>query len=81
MQFLLYPFYTKGVTTPSIIEADKKQRVIKQAKDAFLLCDSSKFNKVLKIKSSEINQCTIISDKYDKEIGSKTKMIVPKNRY
>ena len=81
MQFLLYPFYTKGVTTPSIIEADKKQRVIKQAKDAFLLCDNSKFNKVLMIKSFEINQCIIISDKYDKEIGSKTKMIVPKNRY
>jgi len=70
---------TKGVTTPSMIEANKKQQVIKQAHNVFLLCDSSKFNKILQIKSFEVQQCTIISDKYDEIIGSRTKMIVPKD--
>lgn len=67
----------RGVTTPSITEANKKQRVIKQSNEVFLLCDSSKFNKVLMTKSFDIEQCIIISDKYDNEIGSRTKMIVP----
>lgn len=67
----------KGVTTPSITEANKKQQVIKQSREVFLLCDSSKFNKVLMTKSFDINQCIIVSDKYDNEIGSRTKMLVP----
>lgn len=66
-----------GVSTPNIVEANKKASVIKRAKEVYLLCDSSKFNKVLMSKAFDVEDCTIISDTYNEALGSKTTMLVP----
>ena len=69
-----------GVSTPSLIEANKKASVIDKSKEVYLLCDSSKFNKVFMARSFGVEQCIVISDKYDEDIGSLTKMITPKSK-
>lgn len=69
----------KGVTTPSIIEANKKQLVAKNSKEVYLLCDSSKFNRVAAVKSFDIDECSIISNNYNEDIGAHTKIIYPNN--
>lgn len=66
----------KGVTTPRVEEASKKEKVVNQSNDVYLLLDSSKFGKVFLSKAFDVEQCTIISDKNDEELSKKTKMII-----
>lgn len=65
----------KGVSTPNLSEANKKKNVIKNSKKTYLLCDSSKFHISSTVKSFEINEVSIISNAYDKEIAEKTDLI------
>lgn len=69
-----------GVSTPSLIEANKKASVIERSKEVYVLCDSSKFSKSFMTRAFGVEQCVVISDKYDEDIGSVTKMITPKNK-
>lgn len=66
-----------GVSTPSIEEANKKRQVIKRAKESYLLCDSSKFGKALMSRAFGVDECIIISDKFDRALASKTKLLTP----
>lgn len=68
------------VSTPSIAEASKKMTVISQAKNSYLLCDSSKFNKHFMTNAFKLDKCIVISDKLDEEILKFTKMITPKSK-
>lgn len=67
----------KGVSTPNLVEANKKRQVLKNSKKIFLLCDSSKFNKTSAIKAFELDKVTLITDKYDERMAEVTKMITP----
>lgn len=64
-----------GVTTPNLIEAIKKKTVIDQAKQAFLVCDSSKFHKTSAVKSFDLNEVVLITDKEDLELSKEMKVI------
>lgn len=66
-----------GVSTPSMSEARKKKQVLKRSKKSYLLCDSSKFHKTLMSHAFDINECTIISDKFDRKLAEKTELLVP----
>ncbi|MDT2738840.1 DeoR/GlpR family DNA-binding transcription regulator [Enterococcus canintestini] len=65
----------KGVTTPNLVEASKKKQILKNSKEAFLLCDSTKFHKIAAVKAFNLNEVTLISDQYDEKIGEHTKLI------
>lgn len=58
-----------GVTTPTIVEAMKKRIVKEHSDNVYLLCDSTKFHKLSNVKSFELKDINIISDKYDESIG------------
>ncbi|CRH19759.1 DeoR/GlpR transcriptional regulator [Carnobacterium maltaromaticum] len=64
-----------GVTTPNLVEATKKKTVIDYTKEAFLLCDSSKFHKTSAVKSFDLNEVVLITDKLDSELSKKMKII------
>ncbi|WP_375180062.1 DeoR/GlpR family DNA-binding transcription regulator [Enterococcus rotai] len=64
-----------GVTTPNLVEAIKKKTVIDYAKKSFLLCDSSKFHKSSAVKSFDLNEVILISDKEDSELSKAMKII------
>lgn len=64
-----------GVTTPNLLEATKKRSVLANTKDAFLLCDSSKFHKISAVKAFELTDVTLITDKKDEKIAGKMKII------
>lgn len=64
-----------GVTTPNLVEAIKKKTVINHAKKAFLLCDSSKFHKTSAVKSFELNEVILITDKADSDLGKEMTII------
>ncbi len=64
-----------GVTTPHLEESSKKRTVMDHAKRSFLLCDSSKFNKVSAAKVCELDRVTIISDKSNERIAEQTRVI------
>ncbi|MBO0423152.1 transcriptional regulator [Enterococcus plantarum] len=64
-----------GVTTPNLVEAIKKKTVIDHAKKAFLLCDSSKFHKTSAVKSFELNEVILITDKADSDLGKEMTII------
>lgn len=70
----------RGVSTPNLVEATKKKTVIKQSEQSFLLCDSSKFHVNSAVKSFDIRDVTIISEKSDELILEKTKLIYQKNK-
>ena len=67
----------KGVSTPNLVEANKKQEILTNAKKAYLLCDSSKYDKVAAVKAFSTEDVTIISDAYHEKIGEITKIISP----
>lgn len=67
----------RGVTTPTIVEASKKKQVARQSKEVYLLCDSSKFGKVRMMKAFDLDQCVVISNAYNEEIGAITKLLTP----
>lgn len=64
-----------GVTTPHLEEAAKKQAVAENARATFLLCDSTKFHKVSSVKTLELEQVTIISDKNDGRLAERTRIL------
>ena len=66
---------TFGVTTPNLVEATKKKEVFKHSKKTFLLCDSSKFHKVSTIKSFDLGDIVLISDKSDKDLEKEMTII------
>lgn len=65
----------RGVSTPNLSEANKKNSIIKNSRKTYLLCDSSKFNINSTVKSFDLNEITLISDKYDKIIAKSTNII------
>lgn len=69
-----------GITTPNLIEATKKRAVLANSKQAFLLCDSSKFHKVSAVKAFNINSVTLITDKNDHQIEEKMQVIYKKDQ-
>lgn len=66
---------TYGVTTPNMLEANKKREAFKQAKKAYLLCDSSKFHKVSTVKAFDLHEIPLITDYIDVDL-SQEMMIV-----
>lgn len=66
---------TFGITTPSLEETAKKKAVLRHSKNTYLLADHSKFGVVSQVKIFDIDQVTVISDKFNPEIADKTKMI------
>ncbi|WP_152655769.1 DeoR/GlpR family DNA-binding transcription regulator [Oceanobacillus sp. CFH 90083] len=67
----------KGASTPNLVEANKKRHVINNSKKTFLLCDDSKFHVNSTVKAFDLNEVTLISNKYDKEIANVTELIYP----
>ena len=64
-----------GVTTPNLVEAIKKKTVINHAKKAFLLCDSSKFHKTSAVKSFDLNEVILITNKADSDLSKEMTII------
>lgn len=67
----------RGVSTPDLVEATKKQNVIKNARKAYLLCDSSKFYQNATVKAFDLAAVTIVTDKEDERVGKQTQLIYP----
>jgi DeoR family fructose operon transcriptional repressor len=65
----------RGVSTPNLVEANKKKNVIKNARQAFLLCDNSKFYINSTVKAFDLDEVTIITDHYDEQIAEITNLI------
>lgn len=64
-----------GITTATLEEANKKRLVFEHSVETYFLCDSTKFNKRASIKIIDLEKGMIISDKNDKKISDKTKVI------
>lgn len=64
-----------GVTTPNLTEALKKRLIKSHSKKTYLLCDSSKFGVTANVRAFDIEDCTIISDKNNKELAEITKIM------
>lgn len=60
-----------GLTTPDIQEALIKQTAIKQSRQAYVLADASKFNKVSFAKVAELDQAIIFTDELSPEDARK----------
>jgi len=62
----------RGYTTPDISEAMVKEEALKRCKEAYILCDKSKFDEISSITFGNINSATIITtlleDKSYKEV-------------
>lgn len=67
----------KGVSTPDLVEANKKQTIINNSQKSYLLCDSSKFHKLSTIKAFDLKEVTLVTDKFDQQISEITEMIYP----
>lgn len=67
---------SKGFTTPEMNEAMVKQKAMEQCKERYVLCDSSKFNKISAIKFAEFKNATIITSKLADETYRQYKNIV-----
>lgn len=65
----------KGITTPNLTEANKKKHILKNSTESFLLCDNSKFYNHSAVKSLDINDVIIISNKNDNKIAKLTTLI------
>ncbi|KEI00034.1 DeoR/GlpR transcriptional regulator (plasmid) [Clostridium botulinum] len=53
----------RGYTTPDIREALVKEKALKRSKDAYILADNSKFNKISSVIFGGIQKATIITTK------------------
>lgn len=60
-----------GLTTPDIEEAHIKRTAIAQANQAYVMADSSKFNKVSFCKIADLEDTTIITDSLDPVVKEK----------
>lgn len=67
-----------GLTTPDQEEALMKSKAIEVSREAFVLADSSKFNKISFTKVSDFREVTVITDKEDRQYGRKLNLKVVK---
>lgn len=51
----------RGYTTPDISEAMVKEEALKRSKEAYIVCDKSKFDEISSITFGELNSATIIT--------------------
>ena len=58
----------RGFTTPDVREADIKNFAMRRCAKKFVLCDSSKFNKISKATFAAGNDITVITDKITENI-------------
>lgn len=65
----------RGVSTPNLAEANKKRNILNHSKNAFLLCDSSKFHEISNVKAFDLEEVTVISDRFDETIANATELI------
>jgi DeoR family fructose operon transcriptional repressor len=69
----------RGVSTPNLVEANKKKNIIKNSNKAYLLCDDSKFHINSAVKAFDLNEITIITNKFDSELAEVAEIIYKKN--
>lgn len=71
----------KGFTTPDLKEAAVKEQAIKRCREAFILCDQSKFNKISPITFGAFEDSTVITTKLkDKAFSNYSNILeVPDN--
>lgn len=64
-----------GITTPNLIEAATKRKMLQIAKEVILLCDHSKIGKVTYAKVADLNEIDhcIIDDQLDTAVAEKIK--------
>lgn len=67
-----------GLTTPDQEEALMKSKAIEVTREAFVLADSSKFNKISFTKVSDFREVTVITDKEDRQYARKLNLRVVK---
>ncbi|MCV3327758.1 DeoR/GlpR family DNA-binding transcription regulator [Pediococcus ethanolidurans] len=67
----------KGVTTPNIAEATKKRLIKVNAKQTYLLCDSSKFHHISSVRAFDLKDVILISDKTDAKISKYVPILLP----
>ncbi|MGM0216150.1 DeoR/GlpR family DNA-binding transcription regulator [Enterococcus sp. AZ109] len=67
----------RGVSTPNLVEANKKKEILKNSTKVYLLCDSTKFHKASAVKAFGVDEVTLISDRFDDRIGELTEIIHP----
>ena len=67
-----------GLTTPDQEEALMKSKAIEVSREAFVLADSSKFNKISFTKVSDFSEVTVITDKEDRQYVEKLNLRVVK---
>lgn len=65
-----------GLTTPDQEEALMKSKAIEVSREAFVLADSSKFNKISFTKVSDFREVTVITEKEDRQYGRKLNLKV-----
>ena len=58
----------RGFTTPDVREADIKNFAMRRCAKKFVLCDSSKFNKISKATFAAGSDITVITDKITENI-------------
>lgn len=68
---------TRGVSTPNLVEANKKRYVINNSKKSFLLCDSSKFHASSTVRAFDLNEVTSIANQYDEDLAKQTELMYP----
>lgn len=64
-----------GITTPTAAEARKKNLVRQHSDEVFLLCDSSKYHKISHVKTFDLENIVVVSDKIDNNINKLVKII------
>lgn len=64
-----------GITTPSLVEATKKQAVAGRSQRVFVLMDSSKFHQVAAIQTLDLSDVTVISERGDDELATLTTLV------
>lgn len=65
-----------GFTTPDINEAIVKECGIKHTQQAYILCDSKKFEQIYSVRFAEFNQAIIITEEISSEEYKKAKNII-----
>ncbi|MGT2785825.1 DeoR/GlpR family DNA-binding transcription regulator [Streptococcus merionis] len=68
-----------GVTTPTLVEANKKRLVKEHSDHVYLLSDSSKFHNLSNVKAFDLKDVTVISDRYDEKLGKVVSLICPES--
>lgn len=65
----------KGVSTPNLVEANKKKNVLRNSRKTYLLCDNSKFHINSAVKAFDLTEVTVITNEYDTEISECTNLM------